>query len=420
MAQPRLPIVEESSLPSVSADYLADFQCIGGACEDSCCAGWTTVSIDPETLRKYREVKDPSMRSKLDELVIPDESAGEGSERWKFKMNEKAICPFQNQERLCEIQCKLGESYLSTTCGLYPRISNLVGGVFERSGTLSCPEITRLVLFRPQGIRFGVQPMRLQWSASLSNGVGDEFDEGPGNVRGNFLPLRKRMLGIVQDRSVATFSRVVILGRFVEKVRDALNEGSSSKLAALFADYADGIPAEERVQLERSPRAVDAQISLVMSATALLLQRPPSSPRFQRCFSSLLNGLNLPFGKDTSELTKIYKNALSQFADPYFKKHDFIFENYLANQLFKNMIPSSATASLYDEYLSLVAPLALLRMHLIGMSACHHGITNDLVVTLFQSFSKAFDHNHVLMKAAVDLLRGTDYPSTEYIGLLLA
>ena len=41
--------------------YMAKFRCIGSECEDSCCVGWR-VTVDEDTYKKYRRVKDPEPR----------------------------------------------------------------------------------------------------------------------------------------------------------------------------------------------------------------------------------------------------------------------------------------------------------------------------------------------------------------------
>ena len=42
--------------------YVAKFQCIGPACEDSCCIGWR-VQIDKDTYQNYRKCSDDELRS---------------------------------------------------------------------------------------------------------------------------------------------------------------------------------------------------------------------------------------------------------------------------------------------------------------------------------------------------------------------
>ena len=38
-------------------EYYKQFQCIGGACEDTCCAGWN-ITVDKPTYQKYKKVKE--------------------------------------------------------------------------------------------------------------------------------------------------------------------------------------------------------------------------------------------------------------------------------------------------------------------------------------------------------------------------
>ena len=44
--------------------YLKNFKCIGGACEDTCCAGWS-IEVDEGTYKKYKKVKNSSLLSKF-------------------------------------------------------------------------------------------------------------------------------------------------------------------------------------------------------------------------------------------------------------------------------------------------------------------------------------------------------------------
>ena len=77
--------------------YFKQFQCIGGACPDTCCAGWQ-IQIDPSSLRKYRKKKGPlgtRLRNEID---------------WKegvFRRYE-GRCAFLNEENLCDLYLEGG------------------------------------------------------------------------------------------------------------------------------------------------------------------------------------------------------------------------------------------------------------------------------------------------------------------------
>ncbi|MGH7488316.1 MAG: hypothetical protein ACREMY_22365, partial [bacterium] len=51
--------------------HYAAFQCIGAACEDTCCNGWGVV-VDRETYDKYRECRDPDLKASLEKLIQID------------------------------------------------------------------------------------------------------------------------------------------------------------------------------------------------------------------------------------------------------------------------------------------------------------------------------------------------------------
>ncbi|MFP3467691.1 hypothetical protein, partial [Leifsonia sp. SIMBA_070] len=49
-------------------DYMERFACIGSACEDTCCSGWT-VTIDKPTYKQYRNTKDKELTKLFDEHI---------------------------------------------------------------------------------------------------------------------------------------------------------------------------------------------------------------------------------------------------------------------------------------------------------------------------------------------------------------
>ena len=132
--------------------YFETFKCIGGICEDNCCIGWD-VDIDKSTYLKYKNVSHPQMRKELDKFVHKNEYVYDESINYAFAvLNEKKECSFLNADRLCMIHKHLGESYLSNVCNSYPRMTNKVDQVVERSATPSCPEIARLLLLDPHAM----------------------------------------------------------------------------------------------------------------------------------------------------------------------------------------------------------------------------------------------------------------------------
>ena len=123
------------------------FHCIGAACEDTCCAGWT-VLVDKATFEKYQRASDPALHS----LVTINPKSANDDDFSSIELNGLA-CPALS-EGLCSIQHRFGEDYLSNMCATYPRVVNRAGDQLQLSLDLSCPEAARLVLLDPRPMEF--------------------------------------------------------------------------------------------------------------------------------------------------------------------------------------------------------------------------------------------------------------------------
>ena len=151
--------------------YVSQFHCIGPACEDSCCIGWR-VQIDKDTYKRYRECSDKELRERMDEKVTRHRTNPSDSNYAKIKLNPNSHCPFIDEDKLCAIQRKLGEEYLSVTCTNYPRTANTINGVTEKSLTMSCPEAARKALLNPSLMTFD----EAEESVTVRNSEGKQID----------------------------------------------------------------------------------------------------------------------------------------------------------------------------------------------------------------------------------------------------
>lgn len=118
-------------------DLYNDFQCIGSACPDTCCEGWTII-IDEETYQKMEE------QETVLETPVTD---------WIMKKDGNRIirldhfrCPMLDEENLCKVVSRLGSEYLSKTCARYPRVYSQYGNVIEGYLAFSCPEVVNRLM----------------------------------------------------------------------------------------------------------------------------------------------------------------------------------------------------------------------------------------------------------------------------------
>lgn len=125
-------------------DYYTKFHCTADACEDTCCAGWQIV-IDRRSLKKYKTCKG-SFRKRLRRGID-----------WKgqvFHQKEEKRCAFLNDENLCDLYTALGRDHLCRTCRRYPRHIEEFEGVRELTLSLSCPEVTKILMQHTEPVTF--------------------------------------------------------------------------------------------------------------------------------------------------------------------------------------------------------------------------------------------------------------------------
>ncbi len=117
--------------------YFDEFQCIAGACPDSCCKEWA-VQVDARSAAFYRSLSGP-LGDRLREVLREDE--GE-----TVMTITDGRCPMWRQDGLCRIQAELGEDALCKICREFPRLTHDYGDFMECGLELSCPEAARMIL----------------------------------------------------------------------------------------------------------------------------------------------------------------------------------------------------------------------------------------------------------------------------------
>ena len=117
--------------------YFREFQCIAGACPDSCCKEWA-VHIDPASADFYRNL--------TGELGDRLRSVMQTEDGFTSMVITEGRCPMWRQDGLCELQAQLGHDALCKTCREFPRLRHDYGDFAELGLELSCPEAARLIL----------------------------------------------------------------------------------------------------------------------------------------------------------------------------------------------------------------------------------------------------------------------------------
>lgn len=120
-----------------SPGYSKNFECLAGACPDTCCAGWEII-IDEATALYYSGLNTDLGQRIKSSLATDTENNN------YFKLHDNR-CPFLNGDDLCEIHIHLGEEHTSKVCRQHPWFIEEYEGFTEKTLGLSCPAVSRIV-----------------------------------------------------------------------------------------------------------------------------------------------------------------------------------------------------------------------------------------------------------------------------------
>lgn len=149
---------------SVELNYNKNFKCVGNECSLTCCAGWD-IHIDKKTYYLYKS--NPEIIRHVSKLK--GAQVNRNSHNFaKINLKPNRVCPMLDEDMLCSVQKKLGESALSKTCSTFPRLENTANGVTFKSLTLGCPEVVKHAIFTEKNINIETNIAKEEMNGSFS------------------------------------------------------------------------------------------------------------------------------------------------------------------------------------------------------------------------------------------------------------
>jgi lysine-N-methylase len=388
------------------------FQCLGGACEDTCCAGWR-VLVDQGHHARLRRVL-PAETARHLPLLPPAERTREHFAVIQFP--EDGPCPFLSPDRLCTIHAQHGEDLLPDTCATYPRTVSRVGDRLELTGALSCPEVARLLLLAEDGAELvEIDPAlcgRGQTNQDLTTAHVPDWARHLDELRGTMYQL-------VLREEYPLESRLFFMAALAERT-DGLFQGAAGGFdqAALEAEIdrlcQDRVLAGLHQELRQYP-ARPAALELVAETLGLRLRRPTLAA-FRDLVDQVLSsyaaepgaGVALAGGElslHSERLLPAYQRRRARLGGMaaritrYFAnycKHFWIREWYAFSQ-----------QSLRLHVLSLLLRIAVLRFLLLSHPEAAAGDPaglDRLAVRVFYSLSRTTEHSREYLAEMLGLL----------------
>ena len=422
--------------PPIRYPYAQSFRCIGSACEDTCCQGWS-VPIDQAAYEKYHSLPASALRTLILEHIdasavrtrlVAEGTNGAGNAAAgvfaRIRMNGANQCPMLSEARLCRIQAELGEGLLSHACATYPRIVHAAGGEEEKALTLSCPEAARLVLLTPNLLGLGSSASHDL--AGVEKSAAEEGDAGAQPPY--FWPMREVVLALLRNRAYPLWQRLFLMSVLCRRI-DSITKGELNRSIPEFLRDFDATVATGalRTAMETLPLDRAAQLDVVLRLAGMLLHRSNVRPRFVECVQAFTMGIGNRPGATLESLAGQYSLAHDRYYEPFFRRHPQILENYLINTVIHSQFPfgregmrAGAQPCMEREFALLTAQFALMKGLLIGVAGFHgERFAAEHVVHTVQAAAKHFEHHPEFLKMAHELLVESRMDGARGLAILL-
>jgi lysine-N-methylase len=427
-----------------AVDYVSRFQCVGSACEDTCCSGWN-VHVDEATYRKYealpqgplRVLMQSSLKKCSPDVASPTAASTGDPQYGQIQMDAAGACPFLNAEKLCQIQARYGEELLSSMCATYPRIVHSVEGAEERALSLSCPEAARLVLDAPGMLSTpGMLPGFLPGMPGTQAMAGSREAV---SLVGCFGEIREFVLGMLTNRTYALWQRMFLLDIFSRRLNVLAaasrsggggfdDGGLHAGLKRLLEDFGAAVDAGSmRGSMETIAVDVPVQLDFLFRMAVLKLARTHVEPRYLETVNMFTRGIGNGPQATMESLADGFAEAQERYFEPFVSERPQMLENLLINTVVRSAFPFgkvggkvSAEPDMQREFALLAGQFAFMQGMLVGVAGLHRkALSMDHVVFAVQSIAKHFEHHPAFLSETHALLVSSKLDTVQGLTTLL-
>ena len=364
--------------------YMVEFKCVSSRCIDTCCAGWD-INIDECTYDKYTH-----STGKLKELVkekfLENKYEHDSFNTGFMILKDENRCPFLNSNMLCDIHGGIGEDNLCITCKSYPRVFNIIDNVYEKSGLPSCEEICIRAFLNKDKMEFVECEENIdETNIEIRRIIDSQAFEDTDSLLQYFWDIRIISINIMQCRNFSIEERLNILNNFYEKIEELHKLQKFDDIEDFLEEFNN-----ESIDYEYlKGAAFNENNEFYISIKEDELVKNIRSLRLKECVKEYKKGTSKQ--NDTSQYLKEVPKYFNEL-----EEYSYILENYLVNQIFKDLIPFNTGNSLMKSIKVLINTYRIIKAYIIGIAInSNEQITEKHIIRVIQSLSKDIEHNKV-------------------------
>ncbi|HDK7159458.1 TPA: flagellin lysine-N-methylase [Clostridium botulinum] len=390
--------------------YYAEFKCIGSECIDTCCKDWQ-IQIDKKSYLKYRKTKG-EFSKKLNDSVVRNRKNGTELFYAEIKLKEDK-CPLLNEKKLCGIYINLGEEYLCNTCKIYPRLIRKYGDIYERTLSLSCPEVARILVETNEDISFNMGNENLN-EVEQKYIVKGEYNKELYNLlwKGRDLSIE-----VAQFKEIPIWKRLIFLKIIEKKLQILIDESKYNELNNTIVNLTNIITNYDVIKsLDNINKVNRIKIQFIHT----ILQRRANCGKTNNKFLEILDDFNCLFGdKNETDILEILDIKENRFNE-YFKEYENIFENYIVYNLYNYYMQVLKTRDLNKEILMLILKYSIIKILLLAKwNKQGERLNKKDIIDVLYSFSRVMEHNDKFIDDLCIDIKKEEYDSLAYLTILV-
>ena len=320
-----------------------------------------------------------------------------------------------DEENYCIIYSKIGEEYLSNVCTSFPRIINKIDGYYEMSLDVACNEAARILLLKEEGIKFkeSEESLGKHIISSEIDTKSKKYNKSPIKY---FKEIRDLSIKIIQNRKLNLSERLYILGDFINKLEDEINDNFSN-VAKFIKNYDINL---DKKDYEKNKLNYLIQIDFFKKMLELLdVSKKVDSLSFKEYTKQVIDGFKFDENAEISKGSGLYIEAFEDYNENFINNNSYIFENYLVNFMYNNIFPFSEYESIFDGYILLLTRYSFIRFYLVGIYLQNKEESKESIVDFIQAFSKTIEHHKSYLIDSLEYIKENEFDNMEFAKVLL-
>ena len=213
---------------------------------------------------------------------------------------------------------------------------------------------------------------------------------------------------------------MIILGIVYEKLEILKQNKKYDYILGLIDEMNQLINNMEiKDQLKNIPCNYNIQMMIANKLSQVRMNQGIPFKSYIKCIDGVLQGIKFIEENNLDKIVEEYIKGYKNYFNPYFCKKPYVLENFLVNEIFKELIPFGRFDSIWDSYVYMSTIYSIVKFHLIGISTFNKKLSDKLVVETIYPIARVMLHNPVYIQTIVKLLKDSELNTLAHMCILI-